>query len=183
MWCWETQRFDYASRHVTRRIVRIIRALISCDRVIKEKSWDAVTIKRFIVIHLGEVWLIVVDHSWILGRRITIRMNMDEHGDETMHMHYRPGYKWMWERIKKEGIKRKEEEIFFYTKKRWVFACKVASANIFVLYESASAHWYQELRSCAVNAHHRDNNSNYVAQCYREIVKKGVLYSSYSQKY
>lgn len=37
--------------------------------------------KRFTVVHLGKVWLIVVGRSWILARRITSQMNMDEHED------------------------------------------------------------------------------------------------------
>lgn len=73
------QRFDYASRHQA-RCENNSCVNIECDWVIKEKRWDVATIKSS---YLGEVRLI--DRSWILANRITIRMNMDKHEGETMH--------------------------------------------------------------------------------------------------
>lgn len=63
-------------------------------------------------------------------------------------MHYRLGYKWMWERIKKEGIKRKEEGIFFYMRRRDEFSLAKLRRQIFSFYTSQRQH--TDIRNCEV---------------------------------
>lgn len=65
-------------------------------------------------------------------------MNMDEHEGigETMHVHYRPSYKWMGECIKRRGLKATGKSILFLPAGKDEFSLARLGRQIFSFYAS-----------------------------------------------
>lgn len=141
---WEIWRFDYASRS-SRNTVRInscvnIAGSSNSEKMLK-RSYDQAS-------HSTSRRGLINRRRPLMNPRAS-DYESNEYGQtrrrETTHMHYR-GYKWMWERIKKEGIKRKEEGIFFYMRRRDEFSLAKLHRQIFSFYTSQRT----DIRNCKV---------------------------------